>query len=386
MKTSLYIHIPYCVSKCSYCDFFSISCGKKSVPDEYVNALCNEIKIKKEEKKINFFETIYIGGGTPSLLSKNQICKIISSALCGLNEKPKEITIECNPDDITKELLESFSFAGINRLSVGIQTFNENSLKFVERRSSLKQVFLALEIIKKNWKGIFSADLISALPEETEKSFKKTLKNLLKYKPNHISMYSLTIEPSTPLGKSLSSGKLFYDFEKADSLWIYGRNFLQKKGYIQYEVSNFCKKGFECAHNLVYWRLENYEGCGAGATGTIYGENGIRFTNTNDIQNYISFWNSCNAKPENAPGIKEELSLETQSFEFFMMGLRTLRGISEEEYRRRFNSALPEKFINEFNLWKKKKLAHIKIINKEHFYSLTKKGILFLNDFLESLL
>lgn len=382
----MYIHIPFCVSKCSYCDFFSISCGKKTVPDEYVNALCNEIKIKKIEKKITAFNTIYIGGGTPSLLSKNQICKIISAATNGFTEKPKEITIECNPDDITKELLESFSLAGINRLSVGIQTFNENSLKFVGRRSSLKQVFFALDIIKKNWKGIFSADLISALPEENKKSFHKTLKNLLKYKPNHISMYSLTIEDSTPLGKSLSSGKLFYDFEKADSLWIYGRNFLQKKGYAQYEVSNFCKKGFECAHNLVYWQLKNYEGCGAGATGTFYGKNGVRFTNTNDIQKYISFWSSLNANTKNAPGIKEELSLETQSFEFFMMGLRTLRGISEEDYKKRFNSELPKKFVNEFNLWKKKKFAHLKIVNKEHFYALTSKGILFLNDFLESLL
>lgn len=386
MKTSLYIHIPFCVSKCSYCDFFSVPLGKNNVPDGYVDSLCREIQIKKKERHIESFDTIYIGGGTPSILSGNQLKKIVSSAVLGCDESPSEITIECNPCDITEEFLSEVSAAGINRLSVGIQTFSEKSLECVCRRSSSENVVSALKLIKKNWKGIFSADLISGLPFESEKSFKNTIKNLVKYKPDHISMYSLIIEDSTPLGKAFSAGTFSYDFEKADKLWLFGRDFLEKKGYRQYEVSNFCKKGFECAHNLVYWNLKDYEGCGSGATSSFYGPGGFRFTNTKDIEKYILFWSDCKADLKSAPGEKELLSLKTQEFEFFMMGLRTLHGISEKEFEKRFSHSFSPRFLNLFEKWKKKHLCKNIKKHGDKIYALNKKGILFLNAFLEELI
>ncbi len=385
LKTSLYIHIPFCRSKCSYCDFFSVACGEKSVPDEYISSLCNEIKIRKAENKIDFFETVYIGGGTPSLLTPAQLSAILKEVFSGLNAVPEEITIEANPDDISRELLEEFYSCGITRISCGVQTFNDSALKNVKRRGNEKIILRALELIKKYWKGTFSADLISGLPFENQKSFIKTLDELLKFRPEHISVYSLTIEEETPLGKSFFSGKADYDFENADKIWISGRDFLVKNGYGHYEVSNFCLPGFECQHNLAYWRQKDYVGCGAGGTGTFYGKKAVRFTNAADIQKYILFWKKADSS-KNAPGTREELSVETQAFEFFMMGLRTLSGVSREDYKRRFGSDFPEKFAVVFERWMKNGLCGVKEISGEHFYSMNENGILFLNRFLEEIL
>lgn len=385
LKTSLYIHIPFCRSKCSYCDFFSVACGEKSVPDEYISSLCNEIKIRKAENKIDFFETVYIGGGTPSLLTPTQLSAILKEVFSGLNAVPEEITIEANPDDISRELLEEFYSCGITRISCGVQSFNDSALQNVKRRGNEKIILRALELIKKCWKGTFSADLISGLPFENQKSFIKTLDELLKFRPEHISVYSLTIEEETPLGKSFFSGKVDYDFENADKIWISGRDFLLKNGYGQYEVSNFCLPGFECQHNLAYWRQKDYVGCGGGGTGTFYGKNAVRFTNAADIQKYILFWKNADSS-KNAPVTREELSVETQAFEFFMMGLRTLSGVSREDYKRRFDLDFPEKFAEVFERWMKKGLCGVKEISGEHFYSMNENGILFLNRFLEEIL
>ncbi len=385
LKTSLYIHIPFCKSKCSYCDFFSVPCGEQCVPDEYISSLCNEIKIRKAENKIDFLETVYIGGGTPSLLKPSQLSRILKEVFSGLRIAPKEITIESNPDDISRELLEEFYSCGITRISCGIQSFNDSALKNVKRRGNEKIIRASVELIKKYWKGVFSADLISGLPKEDEKSFLQTLNELLLFRPEHISMYSPTIEEETPLGKSFFSGKFDYDFEKADKIWISGRDFLLRNGYEHYEVSNFCIPGFECQHNMAYWKQNDYIGCGAGGTGTFYGKNSVRFTNVADIKKYILFWKKADGS-KNAPGAEEKLSLETQSFEFFMMGLRTLIGVSREDYKRRFGADFSGKFVAVFERWMKKDLCCVKEIDGEHFYSMNENGILFLNRFLEEIL
>lgn len=393
MKTSLYIHIPFCRSKCSYCDFFSVPCGNQNVPDEYIASLCNEIKIRKAERSTDSLETVYIGGGTPSILTEGQLFRIMNEVFSGLRKEPEEITVEANPDDISKDFLDALASCGVTRISCGIQTFNASALKNVKRRGTDKVSRSAAELIKTYWKGIFSADLISGLPGESEKSFLRTLDELLKFKPEHISMYSLTLEEETPLGKSFYDGTLEYDFDMADKIWIAGRNFLIEKGYGHYEVSNFCLPGFECRHNLAYWNQDDYIGCGAGGTGTFYGKNALRFTNTSELKKYVSFWKDS-VSTENAPGSTERLSWKTQAFEFFMMGLRTLRGISREEYERRFSAGIPEKITAVFKRWTEKGLCREKLSPSpvarrgapEHFYSMTEEGILFLNRFLEEIL
>lgn len=398
MIFSLYIHIPFCKSKCSYCDFFSIPCGENLIPDFYIDALINELNFRKNYYGITEFSTVYIGGGTPSLLSSSQLQKILN-AIYKINT-PKEITIEANPEDLTKELLLFMQENGINRISCGVQSLQNKVLSYVKRRGTVNSTLRGLNLIKDNWKGIFSLDIISGLPLETEEEFVEDLKNICLFNPHHISMYSLTIEENTPLGKAFNSGKIDYNFEKADDLWIKGRDFLEKNGYMQYEISNFSKPGYICNHNMSYWNLLDYVGIGAGGTGTIYSKNNIintsnlktkRWTNTKNIDEYIKFWiNKENTKnlSDNllAKNFLEELEIiekDIESFEFFMMGLRTLFGVSLKEYKKRFNKDFPCKFYEIFNKWKKKNLC---VIKNNDFYSLNKEGLLFLNDFLSSLL
>lgn len=390
MESALYIHIPYCLSKCAYCDFFSVPCGKRAVPDEYVSSLLNEIRWRAKKKGVASFTTVYAGGGTPSLLSPAQIDRI-SSAVSSLSEKDiKEFTIEANPDDITPEFVSCLNSSCINRLSVGIQSFEEKTLAFVQRRSSPETVRRALSFVKKDWSGIFSADMIAALPFQTCESFLNGLSELVSYEPDHISLYSLTIEEETVLGKKLERGELLYDFVKADEMWIRGRDFLKKNGYAQYEVSNFSRKGCKCAHNLTYWRLENYLGCGAGATGTFYGKEGFRFTNTSDIASYIKFWKDVSpgdpVDEVQVPGVMEPLSKETEMFEFFMMGLRTLEGVSLSEFERRFQVPPDSRCLSLMKEWERSGRGFFRREGENLFFSMNEQGILFLNDFLREII
>lgn len=382
---SLYIHIPYCISKCKYCDFFSKPCNK-GVPSDYVQALKNEIKWRLCGVESAEVKSIYIGGGTPSLLSKIQLSEILDTVKMNSElKKDCEITIEVNPDDVTEEFLKNISNLGINRLSVGIQSMNDKVLKYSGRRANVECNLKALECIKNNWNGIFSVDLICAMPFETSKTFVEGIKTVCKYEPEHISLYSLTIEAETPFGKMYENNDFNYDWDKADLMWIEGRKKLIENGYAQYEVSNFCKTGYECKHNLSYWNHENYIGTGSGGTGTVYPD---RWTNTNDLSCYISFWNNLNKKKiekEEIPQVNEKIEKQTSEFEFFMMGLRKLSGIKESDYKSFFGKKMPESIVTQFERWQKKKLAVIETLEKERFYRLNDEGILFLNRFLEEL-
>ena len=395
----LYIHIPYCISKCSYCDFFSRPCGSSQyVPDSYIEALCREISFRLSFYKIKKLETIYIGGGTPSLISAGQFTKLFSEIRKNTEvDENTEITVELNPDDVSISLLESLSACGVNRISCGIQSMNDRALKYAGRRADAVTNAKALSLFSRFWKGDLSIDLISGLPEDDENSLISSLKEVCDVNPCHISLYSLTIEEETPFGKQLAEGKLNYDFEEADRLWLIGRDFLEKKGYQWYEVSNFCKSGRECKHNLGYWNHKDYTGCGSGACGTIYSKNGagFRWTGTYDLEKYIDFWNSqaveknLEINKADLPQINEEIDISKSEFEFFMMGLRKLNGISSLEYKEIFGKALPDHFIKLFNDWEKKGLCEIKSADKterEKRYCLSRQGILFLNRFLEELI
>ncbi|MBQ5472347.1 MAG: radical SAM family heme chaperone HemW [Treponema sp.] len=380
MKTSLYIHIPYCFSKCDYCDFFSVGCGKRSVPEEYITALCNEITYKIKEHSVQYWNTVYIGGGTPSLLSQSQLEKLFNAVLSTKQDSISECTIEVNPDDITEEYIQILNELPVTRISCGIQSLQNNVLKNVNRRSDQNSVYNALACINSQWKGDFSVDIISGLPEQTLETFISDLEKLLTYDIDHISMYSLTIEEGTPLYNKISSNQIKYDFDYADSLWLKGRDFLEQNGYNQYEVSNFSKPGKECRHNLVYWNLNNYIGCGAGATGTIYGiNNSLRKTNKRDLKAYIDSWKNNQQCPQEI----EVIDKETERFEFLMMGLRTLNGINSKIYLNRFKNDIPEDIVNKFKKWQQNNLAEINTLSDGSVqYSLNKQGILLLNSFI----
>lgn len=388
MICSLYIHIPFCKSKCEYCDFFSVPCGNKCIPDEYVNALLQELDVRIKLYNVHRFSTVYIGGGTPSLLKPIQLEKIMKKVLSlGI---PSEITMEVNPEDVTEELLVTMNNLGINRISCGIQSLNDEVLRCVKRRGCVENIFDKIELIKKTWNGIFSVDIISALPNQSKSDFLDGLKKIVSFEPEHISMYALTIEESTPLGKKLQKGQLAYDFEAADEMWIAGRDFLINSGYVHYEVSNFAKDGFACEHNMAYWKLKNYIGIGAGAVGTIYSDRTVRWSNSTKLDSYISFWNKnlSDIKIDELCNIQsvENIDFNIQVFEYFMMGLRTSYGICKEEFEARFNIPIPEKFIKIFNEWEQKKMCQKKVSFNKTYYSLNSSGLLLLNEFLTELI
>ena len=405
-KASLYIHIPYCISKCRYCDFFSRPCNK-TVPDDYIKALANELQYRFAHYDCDAIDTVYVGGGTPSLLSSAQIKSLFDSirAIKPFTENA-EINFEVNPDDINVELLQALEAAGVNRLSCGIQSMNQKVLEYAGRRASQSVNRTALKLLQQSWHKKLSLDLISALPYETKETFMQALQEVIAAGPDHISMYSLTIEEKTPFGKALESGVLEYDFEQADALWLFARDYLESHGYPQYEVSNFAAPENRCRHNLVYWNHGDYIGAGSGATGTIYNKDGtgLRWTNTLDVEKYIQFWKNWNdsagadlketSQPQSQtpfhPQLQttEHLSLETSEFEFFMMSLRKTDGFFESDFTRCFNKPLPQKFLEVFIRWQEKGLAEKNVNDASHntTYHLNKQGLLFLNTFLEELI
>lgn len=404
-QVSLYIHIPFCLSKCSYCDFFSIpenrGKDKSVVPENYVKALCNEIEYRLKKYGDCEIKSIYAGGGTPSLLSPEQIT-LLWNTLCKYRLADNlEYTFELNPDDVTKELLLVINNNGVTRLSLGVQSLSDDVLKSVHRRADSACIKQALETINQFWPGKISADLICGLPGETAASMKNALETLIQNNIPHISFYSLCVEDETPLGKKINSGEQNYDQDFSDSLWLEGRDYLLFKGYEQYEISNFCLPGFECIHNMTYWTHDDYIGVGSGAYGTVYSEQGkslgtgLRINNTLDIHKYCDFWNSNNEilEEKNIPQQTEILDKQTSIFEYFMMGLRTKNGISTSSFKRKFNQELPENIIRKLEDWEKKGLCCLEkkqvvqgngIIEDTRFY-LNNEGMLFLNRFLEEL-
>ena len=389
-QISLYFHIPFCLSKCDYCDFFSIKCAG-NITDEYVDALCTELRkrmsgLEKEKGEPLLVNTIYIGGGTPSLLSRQQF-KTLTNQIFNYNvSQDYEFTVEVNPDDVTQELLQVLEECGVNRISCGVQSFSQTVLKSVHRRADLAQIQAAMDLITHFWKGKISVDLICGLPGETEQSMHSGLEKLCSYRNindnpvNHISFYSLSVEENTPLYKRISSGQTDYDFDFSDKLWLKGRDFLLSKGYEQYEVSNFCIKDNECRHNMVYWESKDYLGIGSGATGTLHNKDGsaVRYTGTTDIKAYI--------KDPAGTGTQEKIDIKTAQFEFFMMGLRTAKGVDRLRFKKIFGTDFPKKTLEIIAQWQQKGLMTVKKYPSSELYSLTKEGILFLNSFLEQII
>ncbi len=386
-ELSLYIHIPFCLSKCNYCDFFSLPLAcNHAVPDDYISALCNEIDFRFKDYGPALIKTVYIGGGTPSLLNKEQINKICRTIKNLGLASDYEFTFEVNPDDLSTELLLNLDACGVNRLSCGIQSFSDRVLKKAGRRADRKTVYKALELIEKYWNKKLSVDLICGLPGESQDSMQEGLDYLVNKNISHISFYSLCVEEETPLGRAILEGSQKYDEDFTDRLWLKGRDYLIQEGYQQYEISNFAKPQNECLHNMTYWTHKDYIGCGSGATGTLYNSDikgqGFRYTNIKDPQKYSEFWNQNPAEiSQNAgkiPQDVEKIIQKTSKFEYFMMGLRTKRGIFPGEYEETFGQKISAPVL--------KKLESACKKSEEGSFYLEKDRLIFLNGFLQDLL
>ena len=418
MKPSLYIHIPFCKKKCDYCDFFSIGeadrRGKANdLSDSYIDSLLKEAKVYAEFYGITEWKTVYASGGTPNLLSPAQIRSLFS----GIKKiapfaSDCEVTLEMNPDDVREEFLEVCAQSGVNRLSMGIQALDDSALRAVNRGASVSQIQNALETLKNYWKGRLSVDFIAGLPCHTHKSFENQFEILKSYTNiDHVSLYTLTIEENTPLWKNIERGKVSFSYEKADRMWLKGRQILEKKGFTHYEVSNFARKGFESRHNSAYWKQENYIGIGAGASGTVYDfekKSALRWTNTLSIPAYCAgvreafrsqseraVISSEKSESENLSLLKRKVEIldeKTLEFEFLMLGFRCLSGVSEKEFEKRFGKPLSERIgvgkrNGVFSQWQKNRFATAKKMSDgDTIYSLNRRGILLLNRFLEEFL
>lgn len=394
-SVSLYVHIPFCRQKCDYCDFYSVAeCNRRGkvndLSDDYVSAVLNEVRSYVNFYRIQEFRTVYIGGGTPSLLNCEQLKKLVTGILKSVPRKNPDIefTVEVNPENVTAEFLETAWDCGVTRISAGIQSFDDKVLKTVSRGCSSEQIEKALAVFSECWKGRLSVDLIAGLPGSTAKSFLNDVERACSCGADHISLYTLTVTENTPLALKIDAGKIKWNPDRADKMWLEGRKILEKNGFEQYEVSNFSKPGFESVHNSTYWELKDYLGCGAGASGTVYGEN-IRWTNTLSIPEYQKYFLNCNTDepvPENFPRKIECIDKETQEFEYIMMGLRMVKGVCREDFAARFGKDFSPDFIRMFDKWKSKKLAFNEVRDGKSFFTLGKSGILFLNSFLEEIL
>jgi oxygen-independent coproporphyrinogen III oxidase len=318
--TALYIHIPFCKQKCNYCDFVSYA-GKEELIDSYVEALVRELESLRSTIH-DPLSTIFFGGGTPTLLEPKHIARIIGSVECRtLSVEQSEITIEANPGTANKEKLRSLRELGINRLSIGVQSFNDRHLKTLGRIHDAATAQRFYHDARDAGFDNLNLDLIFALPGQTLKEWQQDLEQAINLGPNHLSVYNLQIEEGTPLYAELPTSNLkLPDNETEYSMYKSAIETLTASGYKHYEISNFAKPGFECQHNLVYWRNGNYLGVGAGAHSHW---NGRRWSNPNCLEQYLETATFSRRFPaETRPDRRETIFL----------GLRLLDGIAQEHF------------------------------------------------------
>ena len=322
---AVYIHIPFCKSICSYCDFCKMYLNNKFVLP-YLNALTLEIKERYQGEKI---KTLYIGGGTPSALSTQHLNYLFDIVKLLDTSMLEEFTFECNLNDINEELLDILKENGVNRLSIGIESFNENNLKFMNRKHTFKEAKEKINLCR--LKGFYNinVDLIYALPKESILTLKHDLKQLLKLNVEHISTYSLIVEDNTMIG---INGVNPVDEETDEEMFNIIVNTLRKNGYNHYEVSNFAKEGFESKHNTNYWLNNNYYGFGLSSHGFI---GNVRYENT---KNYSKYIDGKFVKNETLQSKKDEMD------NTIMLGFRLLKGINLQDFYDRYNTNLQEEY------------------------------------------
>ena len=367
---SAYIHIPFCEHICFYCDFNKVFIEGQPV-DDYIESLIKEIRLTKAKFPSDNTETIYIGGGTPTSLSASQLDVLLKGVREELPFKDgDEFTVEANPGDLTLEKLKVLQNYGVNRVSMGVQSFNDRLLKKIGRKHSAKDVYDTMKIFEEANFDNISIDLIFALPNQTIEDFEDTLNQALSLDLPHYSMYSLILENKTMFYNWARQGRLHLPgIDVEGDMFELAIDKMTKAGRHQYEVSNFAKPGKESQHNLIYWNNEHYYGLGAGASGYL---GNIRYKNHGPIQHYL--------KPlenDELPTITiEELSIENQMEEEMFLGLRKTEGVSIKKFEQKFNRSLDTVYGKTIQ-----QLIEEKLIKKENDYvSLTSKGLILGNE------
>lgn len=339
-KLGIYIHVPFCAAKCSYCDFYSLS-GKLEQRDAYVSRLIDDLQQTAPQCRDYLIDTIYFGGGTPSLLGGKRIAVILQAIQAHYAVEPDaEITIEANPDSMTEEFLTVSHAAGANRLSMGIQSAQEDELKAIGRIHTFSQAQDAFFRARAAGFTNLSVDLMYALPDQTMDRLEQSIDALLALQPEHVSCYGLTLEPHTPLGRK---NPILPDEDTQADMYLMLCRKMAAAGFMHYEISNFAKKGFYSRHNSRYWKQLPYLGFGPGAHGDFAG---IRY----QIPRDFSAWLMGNAQPE-----PEDTEDTNRAAEYIMLSLRTADGFDSNYFQQTFFqnpkpieqalSALPKQYI-----------------------------------------
>ncbi|MCC0635458.1 MULTISPECIES: radical SAM family heme chaperone HemW [unclassified Clostridioides] len=355
----LYIHIPFCVKKCKYCDFNSykmdLDSKKRYIEDLkiemelYSNKLNRDDKYKNKEDfnidKNDIITSIFIGGGTPSILTSEEIREVFVSVKEKFNiDKNAEITIECNPGTLTLEKLETMKEVGINRLSIGLQAVQEKHLNFIGRIHSYKEFEKNyMDALSVGFKNI-NIDLMYSLPNQTLCDWKETLEKVTDLNPAHISAYSLILEEGTELYNMYENNQFDLIDENIDiEMYEYTINYLKSKGYNQYEISNYSQEGYNCKHNILYWECEHYIGLGAGASGYI---DNNRYNNLESLEDYhLSL-----IKGEKPIQDSENLSIKDMIEEKIFMGLRMNKGIKFKDFEKNFGIDFRKKYSKQIEM------------------------------------
>ena len=351
----IYIHIPFCKQACSYCDFYFLT--RQQLREPFLEALLKEIYAYKETPYTSeIITSVYLGGGTPSLLNEKQLASIFTALDEVFKLDPVEVTMELNPDDVTADYLNMIRKLGVNRASMGVQSFQEEILTFMHRAHSREEALNALDLLKKEDFPAFTADLIYGNPGQTPAMLKADIKQLLAFNPPHISAYSLTVEPKTRLGRQVDLGRITPpDDEEVAAHFDLVYTLLGSAGIFQYEVSNFAKPGKEAVHNSSYWTHENYLGFGPSAHSFWRdGHEAKRWKNKPDIKQYIE------KKPDEFTDEIELLDKRTLAEERIMLGLRMVKGISEDNLQKSYQFKFSEKQLEWIDLQEEKEMLTFK--------------------------
>ncbi len=348
----VYVHIPFCKAKCAYCDFYSFKPGNDAIVFSYLSALRQEIKFAAKKFDKAKVSTIYIGGGTPSTLSENQLKSVINALGEFDLSNLEEFTVECNPESLTEEKLALMRELGVNRISIGVQSLSDLNLRSIRRLHNSQQATNALELSGKYFDNV-SADLIIGLPYDDDELVESEIKELAQY-VKHMSVYQLTLAENTPLFELAKKGKLLLpsDDEVAKFQHI-AVSTLSDLGFERYEVSNFAKSGFKSKHNMAYWTGEEYIGIGAGAASFVKTKDGaerlqspVRFSSPAQVNAYIGGINCVSAFDDVPRTDMEVISSSGEKLERIMLGLRTCNGVKKELVEGKISDDIKKYFVD----------------------------------------
>lgn len=371
VRAGLYIHIPFCKSRCSYCDFATDVYRNNDAVEQYVSALCLEIQDSKFKIQ-NSFETIYFGGGTPSLLSAKQLEKILQTIYSKFSiDENIEFTLEMNPATVSLEKLLDFKSLGVNRASFGVQTFNDKALKILARGHDSNDARKTFELLRRAKFENISFDLIGGLPNQSLQDWENNLDEALKMDPEHLSLYLLEIHEGTPLAEQVRSNRQpTPDEDLAGDMYELMIEKVAAKGFEQYEISNFSKPNYQSKHNNKYWLCEPVLGFGVSAHS--FDGKSKRWSNERDTNKYVSMIETSRSPIV----ITEDLNEKELSSEFAFLNLRLMKGLNLDEYEDRFGKNLLDEYTEELENLKNSKLVEV----NKNTLRLTKKGRLFSNE------